>query len=448
MSTAAAVDKRRFSLAHLILAIPWVALVIDAFAPIGDNSFLWHVRAGSLQLEQGRVLTTDPFSFTAGGETWLTQSWLVEIIYARFEGMSGLGFVPWLLLGITALTFVGIGLIAFKASQSVMATAVVLVLSTVSLISFLVPRPVIFSYLLFVLVILGWERKSSRWTLPFLFWIWASVHGSFFLGLAYVGLRLLTKKEWRAMPFPVVSGLVTLFTPHGWGVVQMLGDFVTASPHLSLLTEWRTPELFSPVFFPVFVGIVLIIYGATRQRLVPLDLLLIVPFFALSLTALRSVPPAWLALLVPVSLSLQGSGRQLPKRFGFAASAIFVTAVAVVPFLLVDHEGLATDRFPVALAESLDGSRMFHNDVVGGFLIWHSGPDLQVFIDDRAELYQERMQEYVDVRSGNEPWEPLFERYGIIQALLGEDEAMVQWLTDAGWAVAGEEEGFVLLAES
>jgi hypothetical protein len=41
----------------------------------------------------------------------------------------------------------------------------------------------------------------------------------------------------------------------------------------------------------------------------------------------------------------------------------------------------------------------------------------------------------------------LFERYGITQALLGEDEAMVQWLKDAGWSVTGEEEGFVLLAE-
>jgi hypothetical protein len=447
MSTAVADDGRRFSLAHLILAIPWVALVIDAFAPIGDNSFLWHVRAGSLQLQQGSVLTTDPFSFTAGGETWLTQSWLAEIIYGRLEDLSGLGFVPWLLLVMTALTFAGIGLIAFKASQSVMATAIVLVLSTVSLISFLVPRPVIFSYLLFVLVILGWERRSTRWTLPFLFWIWASVHGSFFLGLAYVGLRLLSRKEWRALPFPVVSGLVTLITPHGWGVVQMLGDFVAASPYLSLLTEWRTPELFSPVFFPVFVGIALIIYGATRQRLVPLDLLLIVPFFALSLTALRSVPPAWLALLVPVSLSLRGAGRQLPKRFGVPATVIFAMAIGVFPFLLVEREGLATDRFPVDIAESLDGSRVFHNDVVGGFLIWHSGPELQVFIDDRAELYQERMQEYVDVRGGNEPWESLFERYGISQALLGEDEAMVQWLKDAGWNVTGEEEGFVLLTE-
>jgi hypothetical protein len=175
MSAAVAVGERRFSLAHLTLVIPWVALVIDAWAPIGDNSFLWHIRAGILQLEQGTVLTADPFSFTAGGESWLTQSWLAELLYARLEASSGLDFVPWLLLVLTALTFVGIGLLAFKTSQSALATAVVLLLSTISLISFLVPRPVIFSYLLFVLVILAWERPASRWSLPFLFWIWAWV---------------------------------------------------------------------------------------------------------------------------------------------------------------------------------------------------------------------------------------------------------------------------------
>lgn len=448
MSAAAAVTSRRFSLAHLLLLVPWVALVIDAWSSISDNSFLWHIRAGELQMEAGAVLTSDPFSFTAGGEAWLTQSWLADVLYARLEAVSGLGFVPWMLLVVTALTFAGIALIAYRMSQSVLATAVVLLLSTVSLISFLVPRPVIFSYLLFVLVILAWERPAVRWTLPFLFWIWASIHGSFFLGLAYVGLRLISKGEWRAMAFPVVSGLITLSTPHGWGVVSMLLDFMAASPYLSLLTEWRTPELFSPVFFPVFIGVVLIIYGGTKQRLVPADLFLIVPFFALSLTALRSVPPAWLALLVPVSLSLGTVGASLPKRFGTAPAIVFAVAVAVLPLALIDDEGFTEGRFPVETTPLLENAPVFHDDVVGGYLIWARGPDLQVFIDDRAELFGDRIERFVEVRNGREPWEPVFERYRIKQALLRESEPMVDWLMDAGWVVAAEEEGFLLLSTS
>ena len=67
IETAAAPKPRRYSIAQLALLVPWVALVIDAFAPIRDNSFLWHIRAGELQVEAGEVLTSDPFSFTMQG---------------------------------------------------------------------------------------------------------------------------------------------------------------------------------------------------------------------------------------------------------------------------------------------------------------------------------------------------------------------------------------------
>ncbi|HSM46149.1 MAG TPA: hypothetical protein VK969_14135, partial [Acidimicrobiia bacterium] len=116
MTGAAAQSARRLSIAHLALLLPWIAVAIDAFRPIVDNSFLWHVRAGTVQLERGSVLTTDPFSFTLGGEPWRTQSWLVELLYGWAEGLSGLGFVPIMLLVVPTLTFLGIGLIAYRDS--------------------------------------------------------------------------------------------------------------------------------------------------------------------------------------------------------------------------------------------------------------------------------------------------------------------------------------------
>ena len=439
--------RRRFSIAHFLLLIPWIALVIDAWSPIGDNSFLWHIRAGSLQLDTGSVITTDPFSFTAGGEAWLTQSWLAELIYGRLEAFSGLGFVPVMMLVIMVLTFLGIGLLAYRSSNNVLATGIILILSTVLMVSFLVPRPVIFSYLLSVLVILSWERRQTRWLLPFLFWLWASVHGSFFIGLAYVGLRLLSKKEWKALPVAIASGLATLLTAHGLGVIKILTDFVAARPYLSLLSEWRTPELLSPVFFPFFVGIVLIMYGATRGRIKPLDLIVVVPFFAIALTSLRSVPPAWISLVVLVGVALSSERLRLPARFGIGASTVFAGAIVLLPFLLIGEAGLSEDRFPIQAAEELDVAPVFHNDVVGGYLIWSRGPALEVFIDDRAELYQERMEEFVDIRVGKEPWEPVFERYGISQALLAADEPMVGWLEEAGWAITyGQGTDFVIVS--
>jgi len=440
-------DRRRYSIAHLLLLLPWIALVIDAWSPIGDNSFLWHIRAGELQIDAGAVLTTDPFSFTKGGEIWLTQSWLADVGYGWAEGINGLGFVPWMLLAVSGLTFLGIGLIAHRVNPNPISTAAVLFLATVSMLSFLVPRPVLFSYLLLVMVILAWERPQARWTLPFLFWVWASVHGSFFLGLAYIGLRLIARRDWKALPVAGAAGVSVLLTPHGMGVVRMLLDFVAARPYLALLTEWRPPELLSPVFLPLFIGLALILYGAAVGRVRPRQLWIVIPFFALALTATRSVPPALIALLGPIALAIGAFGSKLPRRFGEVSAAVFALVVLALPFFLAGDGELGEDRFPIEAAKALNPDNTFHDDVVGGYLIWSEGPERQVFIDDRAELYQEQMERFVALRNGREPWEPVFAEYGITQALLRKGEPMVAWLGDAGWTIQFDDEEFVVLSK-
>jgi len=231
------------------------ALVIDAWSPLRDNSFLWHIRAGELQLEAGRVLIADPFSFTMLGEPWLTQSWLVELLYSWGESRWGLGFVPPMMLVLSTITFAGIAAISYRRSKSVPATAVVLVLTTLLMISFLVPRPVLFSFALFALVIVAWDRPATRWAVPFLFWVWASAHGSFVIGLAYVGLAIVAEADWKALPTAVVAGLATLLTAHGLGVITILLEFSQSGDALVLLSEWRRPELLSVVFLPFLIGV-------------------------------------------------------------------------------------------------------------------------------------------------------------------------------------------------
>lgn len=445
MSGAAGPRLRRISIAHMVLLVPWIALVIDAWDPIVDNSFLWHVRAGTVQAKQGAVLTTDPFSFTMGGDPWLTQSWLVELFYGWAESLTGLGFVPYMILLISGLTFVAIGLVAYQDSRSVPATGFVLILSVLALISFLVPRPVLFSYLFMTLVILAWDRKSQRWTLPLLFWIWAAVHASFVIGLAYVGLSLIMKKEWRDLPTAIIAGSTTLLTAHGFGIVSVLLAFSENSEALRYLTEWRRPELLEPVFVPLLGGTVFIVIGAVRDRIYPRHLWLIVPFVLLGLSSVRAIPPAWLALVPLVALSL--SGLELGSRSGLRPrlAAVFALVVLVLPFPLASDGKLTEQRFPVDAVVALDDSPVLHSDVVGGFLIWAEGPDRKVYLDDRAELYSHRMGEFVEMRSGQIDWEPIFHRDGIEQALLANYEHLVSELIDAGWITAYKDEHFIVL---
>jgi hypothetical protein len=443
--TAVEPSPRRFSLAHLILVVPWVALVIDAWAPIRDNSFLWHIRAGELQVGAGEVLVADPFSFTMLGEPWLTQSWLAELVYAWGESNWGLAFVPPMLLLLSSITFVAIGLAVFRRSKSVSVTAVVLLLTTLLLVSFLVPRPVIFSFALFALVILAWDRPVTRWTVPFLFWTWASMHGSFVIGLAYVGLTIIAQADWKALPTAVVAGTTTFFTAHGLGVLRILFEFSEAGPALALLTEWRRPELFSVVFMPFVIGIGLILVGAVRARVTPRHLWILVPFLLLALSATRAVPPAWIALVPLIGTAMAGVKLGERRRFPLPATVVFAALVLLMPLLLVSGASIDEERFPVAATEALEDAPTFHDDRAGGYLIWAEGPERLVFIDDRAELYGERMREFVEVRDLERDWRPLFERDGIEQVLLKADEELLDELTTAGWATAYQDEFYVVM---
>jgi hypothetical protein len=445
MTATATPPKRRFSLAHLALMVPFVALVIDAWAPIRDNSFLWHVRAGTLQLDAAEVITADPFSFTMLGERWLTQSWLVELIYGWGEANWGLGFVPPMMLVLSSVTFLGIGLVAYRRSRSEWSTAVIVALTTLLMISFLVPRPVLFSLALFVLVVVAWDRSSTRWTIPFLFWIWASVHGSFAIGLVYIGLTMIMEWDWKSLPTAIVAGLVTFFTAHGLGVLEFLLDFSKAGEAVALLSEWRQPELLSLVFAPFLIGVGLIVVGAARQRITPRHLIVIVPFLVLALSATRAVPPAWIALVPLMATALAGLAAGERRRFSAAAAIVFGLVVLITPWFIISDGSIDEERFPVVAATELADVPTFHDDSAGGYLIWSQGPERLVFIDDRAELYGDRMAEYVEVRDLERDWEPVFERDGIQQALLKADEDLVGELLAAGWESTYEDEKYVVL---
>jgi hypothetical protein len=443
--TAERPSPPRFSLAHLALIVPWVALVIDAWAPIRDNSFLCHVRAGTLQMDAGQVITADPFSFTMLGERWLTQSWLAELMYAWGETNWGLGFVPPMMLLLSSITFLGIGLVAFRRSKSEWSTAIIVALTTLLMISFLVPRPVLFSLALFVLVVAAWDRSATRWTIPFLFWIWASVHGSFAIGLVYIGLTIIMEWDWKAIPTAILAGLATFLTAHGLGVLEFLLDFSEAGSALALLSEWRKPEIWSVVFAPFLIGVGLIIVGAARQRITARHLIVLVPFLILALSATRAVPPAWIALVPLMAAALADLAPGARRRFSKIAAIVFGVVVVVTPLFIISDASIDEERFPVAALGHLDDVPTFHDDSAGGYLIWAEGPERLVYIDDRAELYGDRMTEYVEMRDLERDWQPVFERDGIEQALLKADEELIGELEAAGWTATYEDEVYVVL---
>jgi hypothetical protein len=55
------------------------------------------------------------------------------------------------------------------------------------------------------------------------------------------------------------------------------------------------------------------------------------------------------------------------------------------------------------------------------------------------------MAEFVSVRDGEEPWQPVFEEWGITQALLPADSGLSTEIVSAGWETVHQDENFVVL---
>ena len=447
MAVAAGTSRGRVSVGHIALAVPIIAAVVSGRIPVRDNSYLWHVRAGTLQMDLGRALTEDPFSFTAAGRAWRTQSWLADLMYGWADRKWGLSVVtPIVVLG--ALLIVGsIALRNYRVLRSPLAAAIATTWVMWLLIGYFTPRPVMFSLGLLALMLAVADDGRLRWTLPPLMWLWASIHGGFVVGIGYLVLDGLRRRDRKRIIDVAAVTLVTLLTAHGLGTWQVVVQFLGNGEALDLISEWLTPNLISIELFPFLLGIIAILVGAIRGRVKMADLWVIVPFLAFAFTANRAVPLAGLVLAPWFVASLMPLGKKATSttKTQGALNAVILALVVVLPWVVPIEGGLDVERFAVDAVEQLQPGPAFHDDAVGGYLIYAKWPERLVYIDDRAELYQEDFVDFVTARDADEIWREVFDRYGIKQALLKDTDRLSQVLKAEGWETIFKDDTFVLL---
>lgn len=435
-------------LGHVALLLPWVALAVGSRKPVTDNSFLWHIRAGSVQLSSGRVLTEDPFSYTMQGEPWRTQSWLAELLYARLESWFGLDFVDPMMLIVAAVFLSVLGVFGFSVAKKPAIVALFLALTAVLIVAFWNPRPVVFSFVLFSLLLVVEKDEGLRWSMPLIIWVWAASHGSFVIGCGFLLLRAWQRRDPAWWRHAAAAGVVSLATAHGWGVVNMLLEFFTNRDALGVIREWGHPDFLTPPLFPVLVAVLALIVAAGAGRIQRRDGLLLVPFFLLAFSANRSVPPAWLGLapLTLLGLATVRYEPSPPTHGQQRVNVVLAAALVMVPLLLPRPTGLDEERFPLVAADALTDQRVFHSDGAGGYLIYAQWPDRLVYIDDRAELYGDRLERFIEIRGLVPDWRSMLEADAPSQALLPPEQPIVEALERDGWQRTHEDDHWVVLS--
>jgi len=432
--------------AWVLPALMAVAIAAAVLQPVRSYDLGWQLATGRLIVEQGKVPSVDPFSFTRAGTPWLDHEWLFQ---AAAYGLFRLG--GWrallaldLLLALGAYLLIAAWLKGEEAGQPV--SVILLVLSLAGARFRFDPRPEMAS-LFFLVVLLSLLHGSRRpgkgrwaWLLPPLFLLWANTHPGVVLGAALLVLWVLG--EWfqgllRGDGFPgglrrallcLLSPLALLANPGGWRLLQVPFEIreIVLSGHAPNL-EWAPPgfEHF-PLFHLSVVAGILVLASCFRRIDLP-PVLVTAAVTVLAFQHLRNL--GFFFLLFPLALARPAACLEkrirVPVREGRILAAVLLALVSVQFIrenLAAGRRGYLDSVEPRRVVDFIEargvGRRLFNDVLFGGYLIWRRYPEHRVFIDGRNEVYDPLLAEIFDSVNSGEKWKALLDRHGIDAALL------------------------------
>ena len=328
-------------------------------------------------------------------------------------------------------------------------------------------RPQTVSFVLLAVTLIVWRRVqqgSTRtpWWLVALSWVWACLHGLWFLGplvglVVVAGMALDRARPWpvlgRLALVPVASVAVAAATPVG---PRLLGAPFTVNAYAGLVSEWRPPDVHEPYVAATVLLVALTALGWARSqhRATWADVLLWAMALGWTLLYARTVavgaviatPLAAQALagLVPVP---EDPGARRLERILLPASAALAIVVGAV---LAPTTAAVAGGMPTALDAALErlpaGTVVLDDDSAGGWLLL-THPHVRPVIDTRTYLFDvPYIRAYMDARAVRSGWQDFIARTGARAALLREGDPLVPALTgEPGWAVSGQSGGWVLL---
>ena len=452
--------KKFFRPESVVFLAIWVLLILFGRVNLfRDPGTFWHTVLGRQILASHHFPSADVFSFTLHGHPWLDHEWLMECLMALLYG--GFGFDGLLL--VTAAVLAGFYTWIFsrllRSGLGLPLASLLLALVLAASAHHFHVRPHILSLLLLGLTfawLVDFEagRKSLRslfWLLP-LYIIWTNSHGAVLGGLGTLGLTLAgwTLLFWFGQDSPIKSTrdllalgflllgciLTTCLNPYGPELPKTLLSIVQSpvipqliQEHASLFREpgknWPTMAL-GLFYLACLLGalprrprvtwllpVVWLALACSRLRNAPLFALTAILALAEFLPRVRWV--RWLSDRGSATFRLQPAGLPRPplnlQAWLVPGVAVLLTVVVSLASVKITGQGLTRldpRHWPVELLPDLQryaetrppGTPIMNDMLFGGFLIFYT-PRLQVFVDDRCDLYGDQfLLDYVHTDPG------------------------------------------------
>lgn len=457
----------------LAIALPVLASLI---AKISTVDLAYQLRAGSEILANGRIPTTDTWTFTMAGQPWVDQQWAAQIILRGVESVGG-----WLGLGafraaLVGAIFGGTCLIAVRRGLDVRTGAILSLLAFVVAAPALALRPQLLGMLCFVgvllLVVDRRDHPRRLWLAPLVVAIWANIHGSFFLGPLVLGLAWLEDvhdkrpEATRTLAVAVLAAVAACLTPSGPFVWVYATGLAGNAGVTARVTEWQPTSIRDVpglLFFASALAIVTLM--ARSERRVPWPTLAWLGiFFLIGMYAQRGV--AWwpIAAVAAISGSLVPAFPARPRvetqtmlRLNALVAGVLVLAMFLalptnpspVPGAIVSEDSVAPA--PAGITASLrdlaePGARVLNPQTWGSWLEY-ALPQLQVAVDSRIEMFTpEVWRTYESIVAGQDGWQGAMADWGVTHVVVDVDQdAFRDRLVGAGWKVVYEDVDGALL---
>jgi hypothetical protein len=469
----------------LVLIVPIVAVGLALTlgirlgdVPHVDNDYWWHLAAGEWILDNRAIPTTDPFSWTHGGQEWIPHEWFAEVIQAATVRATGyVGAI--VLTGVVAIAGfwrLMAGVRAYGLSRRAICLLMLLWGGVFIRGNVMTVRPQLWSLALFAVLLAAIAehetgRRRTLWLLPPLFVLWINVNLSALIGIACLGAFTLDRflhhrLDRHLFTASALSVVALLVNPSGLGLADAVLRYgnPAASRHLNIL-EWMQPVLGEPTHLGFVFALpmaALAIPQLLRGRLWPT-----LPLLALayqSFTALRFVPlyvmvafifAGWLVWKRELDVAPLAKWTPLiPLSARTTALAANVAAVVIVIAATASPSQFQREPLEVGfpeeaatmILEEYPGARIFNVYDYGGYLIHRFDGENQVFVDGREEMYGEPfMRQYWSFIYGESGWEDYFDSNGIEVAVVRPWDGLYYQLTESPNWVQVQGDGFAAM---
>ena len=401
-------------IAPLLAAITAFAV---ALCPAWDYDIWFQLASGRAILALRALPATDIFSFTASARPWDTQEWLSQVVFFLIEDRGGLSALTVIKAFAAAGLFFIIARHAMRSGANPWVTLAFCAWGAFLLRWFTVERPYMFSMLFLAVQLSALSRGRAPWWLIPLSALWANLHGgSALLGPIVTGIWLtgtatvaLWRRESRSSlkwPALVLAGQVAvlLINPAGWHLLLYPFETTGDTMYMENVKEWLPPTLGE---FPGFFGLLFLvsmIFTFTLLSWKVSDILFMLAFGWLAISARRHIPLFVIAIMPPLAL---GVTRILGGWLSGARARIWAPASATLLAIVLAgalawngnalRTGMRHDLYPEGglaflrmNAPSMKGGepvRLYALHKWGGYAEWLLPARFKVFIDGRQMVY-------------------------------------------------------------